>query len=213
MAKQEVDLALDIQTERAVFLPQKRIGLMGGTFNPVHVGHLLMAEQVYDKLGLDRVDFMPSHFPPHVDPKKTLPGEDRFEMLKLALGDNPHFGLETIELERLGKSYSVETLEILTTLHPENEYYFIIGGDMVDYLPKWYRIEDLVKMVHFVGVKRPGYVGQTSSFPIIYVDSPSCDVSSTAIRQAVASGHSIRYLVPEAVRHYIKEKGLYYEQG
>lgn len=188
--------------------PHKRIGILGGTFNPIHNGHLLMAEQVYDKLKLDEVWFMPNKKPPHAESKETLADAYRVDMIALAIEDNPHFRLEGIELDRVGKSYTVDTMEILTTLYPTYEFYFIIGADMIENLPKWHRIDDLIKMVHFVGVGREGYRNETD-YPLIFVDAEGMTVSSTRIRKAVAEQASIRYLTPTPVAAYILEKGLY----
>ena len=187
---------------------KRRVGLLGGAFNPLHWGHLLLAEQVLDKLGLDEVAFMPTYQSPHSEAKPQLAAKHRLKMLELALADDDHFLLETLELERQGTSYTYETMDILTTLHPDTAYYFIIGGDMVNDLPHWYRIDDLMQLVQFVGAKRPGYQVQTP-YPVMMVDTPQIEISSTAIRQQVQAGRSIRYQVPEAVRQYIKEEGLY----
>lgn len=188
--------------------PHKRVGILGGTFNPIHNGHLLMADQVYDKLKLDEIWFMPNKLPPHADGKETLDDQLRVEMLELAIQDHPNFRLEAIELEREGKSYTVDTMEILTTLYPTYEFYFIIGADMIENLPKWHRVEDLLKMIHFVGVGREGYQND-SEYPLIFVDAEGMTASSTKIRAAVRNDESIRYLVPKPVIEYIKEKGLY----
>lgn len=189
---------------------RRRVGILGGSFNPVHQGHLVIADQVYDKLCLDQVYLMPNYQAPHVDPKAFLDADKRLAMLNLAIAGNDHLAIETLELERKGKSYSYDTMDILTKLHPDTDYYFIIGADMVEYLPTWYRIDDLVDMVQFVGVQRPGY-DLATDYPVLYVDVPEMAISSTQIRQAVGQGHSIRYLLPEAVRHYIEEEGLYLE--
>ncbi|GAF35987.1 nicotinate-nucleotide adenylyltransferase [Lentilactobacillus farraginis DSM 18382 = JCM 14108] len=133
---------------------RKRVGILGGTFNPVHNGHLIIAEQVRDQLGLDKVYFMPDANPPHVDPKFAIDAKDRVAMVNLAISNNTKFEVEMTEILRGGVSYSYDTMLELTRRHPENQYYFIIGGDMVNYLPKWYRIDDLIKLVSFVGVKR-----------------------------------------------------------
>lgn len=188
--------------------PNKRIGILGGTFNPIHNGHLLMAEQVYDKLKLDEVWFMPNKKPPHSETKETLDDAYRVDMIVLAIQDNPHFSLEAIELDRVGKSYTVDTMEILTALYPTYEFYFIIGADMIENLPKWHRIDDLIKMVHFVGVGREGYQNDTD-YPLIFVDAEGMTVSSTGIRNSVAEKASIRYLTPGPVVAFIQEKGLY----
>ncbi|MFD1126103.1 nicotinate-nucleotide adenylyltransferase [Lentilactobacillus raoultii] len=187
---------------------RKRIGILGGTFNPIHNGHLIIAEQVRDQLGLDRVYFMPDANPPHVDQKFAIDAKDRVAMINLAITGNPAFAIEMTEILRGGVSYSYETMVELTRRHPENQYYFIIGGDMVSYLPKWHRIDDLVKLVSFVGVKRDGYT-PASKYPIIWVDVPYIDISSTLIRSKIRQHQSIRYLVPDAVLKYIKEHQLY----
>lgn len=190
--------------------PRHRVGIMGGTFNPVHNGHLMIAEQVRSQLDLDKVVFVPDNEPPHVDRKTAIVGADRLAMLKRAVADHPQFAVSDMELVRGGKSYTIDTIEELRQRHPENDYYFIIGGDMVAYLPKWYQIDKLVKLVTFVGVVRPGYE-RTSAYPITWVDVPEFAVSSTLIRRLIKTGGSIRYLVPESVREYIEEKGLYRE--
>ncbi|WP_461212927.1 nicotinate-nucleotide adenylyltransferase [Lacticaseibacillus sp. GG6-2] len=187
---------------------RKQIGLFGGTFNPIHNGHLIMAEAVGTQLGLRQVLFMPDNQPPHVDHKDAIDPKHRLAMLEAAIRDNPLFGIELCELQRGGISYSYDTMVGLKRLHPDTDYYFIIGADMVDYLPKWHRIDELVKLVTFVGVKRRGYTPQ-SPYPILWVDAPLIDISSTEIRERVATGQSIRYLVPEPVRAYIEKEGLY----
>lgn len=193
-----------------VFSKRRRVGLYGGTFNPVHNAHLLVADQAGKALCLDQVLFLPDAQPPHVDQKEAIDAQDRVAMLRLATANNSFFGLELDEVNRGGKSYSYETVKRLQERHPDTDYYFIIGGDMVDYLPKWYRIDDLVKMVHFVGVRRPG-ARNHSDYPVIWVDVPEVDFSSTDIRQRVANGQPIRYMVPSAVEDYIEEHHLYHE--
>ncbi|MDE1547949.1 nicotinate-nucleotide adenylyltransferase [Jeotgalibaca caeni] len=187
---------------------RKRVGILGGTFNPPHIGHLIIAQQAGVQLGLDKVYFMPDAEPPHVDEKSAIEGEHRLEMVKRAIEGNDLFEVETIELERGGKSYTIDTMKELCEKNPDTDYYFIIGGDMVDYLPKWERIDELVKLVDFVGIARPGYP-KTSSFPIIWVDSPEIAISSTDVRKMVKNGRSLRYLMPEGVAEYIEKEGLY----
>lgn len=200
--------ATKVLTEMVTDLPKRRVGILGGTFNPPHIGHLIMADQVGTQLGLDEVRFMPDAQPPHVDEKKTIAATDRANMVQRAIADNPLFKLEPTELKRGGKSYTYDTMKAMKAAHPEVEYYFIIGGDMVDYLHTWYHIDDLVKLVTFVGIKRAGYP-TTSPYPVMWVDAPLVDVSSTKIRQKVSHNQSIRYLVPDAVADYIKEHHLY----
>lgn len=122
-----------------------------GNFNPVHNAHLIVADQVRQQLGLDQVLLMPEYQPPHVDKKETIPEHHRLKMLELAIEGIDGLVIETIELERKGISYTYDTMKILTEKNPDTDYYFIIGADMVDYLPKWYRIDELVDMVQFVG--------------------------------------------------------------
>lgn len=200
--------ATKVMAEVVTTLPQRRVGIIGGTFNPPHMGHLIMAQQVGDQLGLDEVRFMPDAQPPHVDEKKTIPAQDRANMVQRAIADNPLFKLETAELKRGGKSYTYDTMKALKARHPETQYYFIIGGDMVDYLHTWSHIDELVKLVTFVGIKRTGYP-TTSQYPVIWVDAPLIDISSTQIRHKVSQGHTVRYLVPDTVAAYIKEHQLY----
>ena len=202
----EVEPLIQVQTTQS----RKQVGILGGNFNPVHNQHLLIADQVGTALNLEKVYLMPEYLPPHVDEKDTIEAEHRLNMLKLAIADNPLFDIEQAELQRKGKSYTYDTMKALIAQNPDTDYYFIIGGDMVEYLPKWYKIDELVEMVQFVGVKRPGYTIETP-YPIIWLDAPMMDLSSSLIRKKIAQGCSIRYLVPEAVRNYILEKGLYLE--
>lgn len=202
----EVEPLIQVQTTQS----KKQVGILGGNFNPVHNQHLLIADQVGTALNLEKVYLMPEYLPPHVDEKDTIEAEHRLNMLKLAIADNPLFDIEQAELQRKGKSYTYDTMKALIAQNPNTDYYFIIGGDMVEYLPKWYKIDELVEMVQFVGVKRPGYRIDTL-YPIIWIDAPMMDLSSSLIRKKIAQGCSIRYLVPEAVRNYILEKGLYLE--
>lgn len=187
---------------------RKRVGLYGGTFNPVHNAHLLVADQVGHALKLNRVDFMPDDIPPHVDRKEAIDADDRVAMLKLAIQDNPMFGLELSEINRGGVSYTYDTIVALKKAHPEVDYYFIIGGDMVDYLPKWHRIDDLLKLVNFVAVRRKGAQNE-SQYPVIWVDVPEVQFSSTDIRQRLEAGLSVNYMLPKPVQEYIKEHDLY----
>ena len=202
----EVEPLIQVQTTQS----RKQVGILGGNFNPVHNQHLLIADQVGTALNLEKVYLMPEYLPPHVDEKDTIEAEHRLNMLKLATADNPLFDIEQAELQRKGKSYTYDTMKALIAQNPDTDYYFIIGGDMVEYLPKWYKIDELVEMVQFVGVKRPGYTIDTP-YPIIWLDAPMMDLSSSLIRKKIAQGCSIRYLIPEAVRNYILEKGLYLE--
>lgn len=190
---------------------RQQVGLFGGTFNPIHTGHLVMADQVGQQLGLDKVCFMPDATPPHVDHKGTIAAKYRVEMLAAAIKSNPLFDLELCEIRRGGVSYTYDTMVALKKENPDTDYYFIIGADMVNYLPTWHRIDELVKLVRFVGVKRPGYTPD-SQYPVLWVDAPMLDITSTAIRSRVRQGESIRYLVPDAVAAYIEKERLYLDE-
>lgn len=185
----------------------KNIGILGGTFDPIHIGHLLMAEEVYKQLQFDEIWFIPSYTPPH-KADATIAGEHRLKMVELAIQDNDHFRVLDIELTRKEKSYTIHTIQELKQLYPSNQFYFIIGADMVEFLPNWYKIDELVKMVQFVGVKRPGYERKTI-YPIIEADVPQIDISSTVLRNRLNNGELPRYWLPEKVRDYIRENRLY----
>jgi nicotinate-nucleotide adenylyltransferase len=186
----------------------KKIGILGGTFDPPHLGHLIIANEVLDQLGLDELKFMPNQEPPHKTRNSKTKPADRLKMLELAIRDHPQFSLETIELERPGRSYTYDTMMELKRKRPGDEYYFIIGADMVEYLPHWHRIDDLIKLVQFVGASRPHFTLE-SAYPILYVDVPQVDISSTLIRERIKSGKSVKYLLPDKVIHYIEENRLY----
>lgn len=197
-----------VEEELELFQKRKQVGILGGNFNPVHLAHLVIADQVQQQLGLDEVYLMPSNCPPHVDEKKTIDSEHRLTMLELATEDNPQLTVEPIELTREGKSYTYDTMKALTQNNPDTDYYFIVGGDMVEYLPKWYKMDELLTLVQFVGIRRPNY-GVITPYPIMWVDVPQMDISSSLIRKNIKNGCSMRYLLPDNVIKYIHEKGLY----
>ncbi len=186
----------------------KRIGILGGTFDPPHLGHLMIANEVLDTQSLDEIWFMPNQEPPHKKKLNVIRDNDRLKLLELAISDHPHFKVEPIELERKGPSYTFDTMKLLKELHPNHQFYFIIGADMIEYLAKWRNIDQLIEIVQFIGVQRPLY-GTESSYPFLYVDVPEIGVSSSLIRSRIREGKTIRYLVPESVRKYIEENELY----
>lgn len=181
---------------------------MGGNFNPVHNAHLVVADQVRQQLCLDQVLLMPEFQPPHIDKKETIDEQHRLKMLELAIEGIDGLSIEPIEIERKGISYTYDTMKLLIEKNPDVDYYFIIGADMVEYLPKWHRIDELVKMVQFVGVQRPKYKAGTS-YPVIWVDLPLMDISSSMIRQFIKSNRQPNYLLPREVLDYIRKEGLY----
>lgn len=186
----------------------KKIGILGGTFNPPHIGHLIIANEVLDALHLDEIRFLPNYVPPHKEQSGDVSASDRLAMLERALGDHPAFVLETVEMERKGTSYTYDTMKGLTEHEPEASFYFIIGADMIEYLPNWYRIDELLRLVHFVGVNRPGYRIETD-YPITIVDVPDMFISSSTLRRKLRTGRTVRYLIPDPVVNYIKRNDLY----
>lgn len=191
-----------------------KIGIMGGTFDPIHVGHLLAAEAARDAHTLDEVWFMPSHIPPHKE-DAGVTGSVRLEMTAEAIAGHPSFRLLDWEVKRGGISYTVDTVKELRDVYPHYSFSFIIGADMVNYLPKWNRIEELVGMLTFIGVNRPGSELALDTLPaflqeaVVTADMPLVDISSTTIRERAAAGKSIRYMVPERVYDYIVRSGIY----
>jgi len=192
-----------------------RIGIMGGTFDPIHIGHLIAAECAREQAGLDEVWFMPTYVPPHKTDAPLASAEERLTMVRLAVDGNPSYRANDFELRKGGVSYTVDTMRQLKEEHPEYAFFFIVGGDMIDYLPKWHRIDELSQMIGFIGLARPGSVADVSRLPagiagaVRMAEMPLIEVSSTWIRGRIAAGRSIRYAVPEAVHAYIKEKRLY----
>ena len=199
----KVELEPEIKNKK-----RKQVGILGGNFNPVHNAHLVVADQVRQQLGLDKVLLMPEYLPPHVDAKGTIAEHHRLKMLELAIEGIEGLEIETIELERKGISYTYDTMLLLNERDPDTDYYFIIGADMVDYLPKWHHIDELVEIVQFVGVQRPRYKAGTS-YPVIWVDVPLMDISSSMVRDFVAKGRTPNFMLPKPVLDYIKKEGLY----
>lgn len=187
----------------------QRIGILGGTFNPPHLGHLMMAQQVGTQLELDEVWFMPTAKPPHAPGKTTIAASHRLKMVELAIADNPLFKLQSYEVNRGGKNYSVDTLRHFKENYPETDFYFIMGADSVKDLPTWHKTDELLQLVQIVGVNRPGFMVEQDKYPILWVDSPLVDLSSTEIRLRVYLDQSIRYQVPAVVEAYIQRQGLY----
>lgn len=186
----------------------RKVGIIGGTFDPPHNGHLLIANEVYDALKLDEVWFLPNQIPPHKRGRNITSVEKRLHMLRVATQHEAHFSICLAELEREGPSYTYDTMLQLTKEYQDVQLYFIIGGDMVEYLPKWYKIDELMKLVTFVGVARPGYTLATP-YPIVKVEIPEFAVSSSLLRERYGKKKTCKYLLPEEVRDYIERTGLY----
>ncbi|MBR2522551.1 MAG: nicotinate-nucleotide adenylyltransferase [Coriobacteriales bacterium] len=197
-----------------------RIGLMGGTFDPIHYGHLIAAEQAREQFGLDFVIFLPAGNPSFKQDKKISDGEDRYEMARIATQDNRAFDVSRIEIDREGVTYTYDTIcELRDKLPGTTEVYFITGADAIVSLPKWYKADELAKIAHFAACTRPGYdytqfkeaqdadVGL--QFEVEFFDVPALEISSTDLRKRVSEGKSIAYMTPPQVIRFIAKRGLY----
>ncbi len=199
-----------------------KIGIYGGTFDPVHFGHLLLAESARETLRLDQVLFVPARIPPHKQDKSLTDEIDRVAMLRLALEGNPYFALEMFELEQNQVSYTVHTVEFLSQKYPNAELFLLMGVDMLRIFPKWYEPKRICELCTPAVIGRDGneigdldFLAEIASPETLAkirtsrVPMPSVAFSSTAIREAIPSGKSIRYQTPDAVIRYIEEHELY----
>ncbi len=212
-----------------------KIGIFGGTFNPVHFGHLRTAEEVYERLGLSKIIFIPASRPPHKNSSKIVSFVHRWKMLELAIGDNPHFCLSDIENKRPGKSYSVDTLLQLKKIYPKpSSLYFLLGIDAFQEITSWKEYKKLFELTSFVILARPGYnisktygllrseisdayeyIEEDKLFAhptlenVYFCEVTLLDISSTRIRELVSGRLSIKYLVPDPVRDYIEKTHIY----
>ncbi len=195
-----------------------RIGIMGGTFDPIHWAHLLVAEESRAGFGLTKVIFVPAGQPPHKTDHRTSDAEHRYAMVVLATCSNPSFQVSRLEIGRAGPSYSADTIREFKKIYgPDVDIYFIAGADEVLDIQNWHEAEALPELARFVAVPRPGFdlaqlerqVPARFLARIELLQFPEIDVSATEIRARVAAGESIRYLVPEGVESYIRKYGLY----
>lgn len=199
----------------------KRIGIMGGTFDPVHNGHLLLGRQAYEEYGLDEIWYMPSHIPPHKKDHNITGSEDRLAMLELALKDIPYCVVSDFEMQREGNTYTAHTLELLKQEYPEYKFYFIIGADSLFQIERWYHPEKVMEMTsllvsgrEYVGAQRTldeqiAYLTEKYDADIQALHNEEVDIASADIRKRVSEGKDITKDVPEAVETYIKARGLY----
>jgi nicotinate-nucleotide adenylyltransferase len=195
------------------------IGLFGGTFDPPHIGHLILAAETHAQLGLDQLLWVLTPDPPHKQGQPITPLEHRLAMVELAISDNHRFELCTVEIDRPGPHFALETVKILAEQNPAAKLVYVMGGDSLRDLPSWHRPTDLLAALHFIGVMRrpgdsidlpaldkiiPGLAGK-----VRYVDAPLLDIAAHEIRQRVANGRPFRYFLPPAVFDYILEHNLY----
>jgi nicotinate-nucleotide adenylyltransferase len=201
-----------------------RLGLLGGSFDPVHYGHLLLAECGREQLRLDRVDFLPAAVPPHKPDRELSPAEARVEMLQLAIAGHEHFAVSRYEVDRGGVNYTVNTLRHYRSEEPDAEVFFLAGTDMLHDLPQWREAEEICRLCVWAVARRPGepepdfarLAGiatpeRIALFRRHVVEMPAIGLSATDIRRRVAAGRSIRYRTPRAVEKYIETAGMYRE--
>jgi nicotinate-nucleotide adenylyltransferase len=207
-----------------MFQMKPRIGIFGGTFDPVHLGHLIMAEQCRETGELDEVWFIPAARPPHKQDRPLTSFAQRAEMLALAIAGMPAFRVNELEKERAGPSYTADTLAELHRLHPQNDFALLLGSDCLPDLPEWHQPERILELAELLIYARPSWpvltaeslreslrLSENTPFRMRWVPGPSVDIASRDLRQRAAQRRSLRFLVPRAVECYIEEKKLYRE--
>ncbi|MDO0927755.1 nicotinate-nucleotide adenylyltransferase [Streptomyces sp. TG1A-8] len=191
---------------------KRRLGVMGGTFDPVHHGHLVAASEVAARFQLDEVVFVPTGQPWQKSHRAVSPAEDRYLMTVIATAENPQFSVSRIDIDRGGPTYTVDTLRDLRALNPDTDLFFITGADALAQLLTWRDSEELFSLAHFIGVTRPGHQLSNPGLPedgVSLVEVPALAISSTDCRARVAKGDPIWYMVPDGVVRYIDKRELY----
>jgi nicotinate-nucleotide adenylyltransferase len=201
-----------------------RFGILGGTFDPIHLGHLLMGEAARQKLGLQRVLFVPAGDPPHKQSEVSTPARHRRAMVELAIAGNPHFELCPVDLDRAGPHYSTDTVRLIRARYDlsADDCFFIIGADSLQDLPTWHRPEELLRLCRLAAIRRPGcrpdMAALAEQLPglnqrLVWVDMPLIGISASDIRARLRAGQGIRYQVAEPVREYILAQHLYCQKS
>lgn len=191
---------------------RRRLGVMGGTFDPIHHGHLVAAQEVAAQFGLDEVVFVPTGQPWQKSHRSVSAAEDRYLMTVIATAENPHFSVSRIDIDRKGLTYTIDTLHELHELNPESDLFFITGADALGQILTWRDAEELFSLAHFIGVTRPGHTLADPGLPaggVSLVEVPALAISSTDCRARVAKGDPVWYLVPDGVVRYIDKRQLY----
>ena len=189
-----------------------RLGVMGGTFDPIHHGHLVAASEVAHRFDLDRVVFAPTGVPWQKEPSSVTPAEHRYLMTVIATASNPRFSVSRVDVDRPGPTYTVDTLRDLSALYPGADLFFITGADAIEAIASWKDLDELGRLAHFVGVSRPGHRLSSGVLPadqVSLIEIPALAISSTDCRRRVALGEPIWYLVPDGVVQYIAKHSLY----
>ncbi|MFJ3215225.1 nicotinate-nucleotide adenylyltransferase [Kitasatospora sp. NPDC086801] len=191
---------------------KKRLGVMGGTFDPIHHGHLVAASEVASAFHLDEVIFVPTGQPWQKSDRHVTPAEDRYLMTVIATAENPQFSVSRIDIDREGPTYTVDTLRDLRAEHPDADLFFITGADALAQILSWRDSEELFSLAHFIGCTRPGHILSDAGLPVggvSLVEVPALAISSTDCRNRVAKGEPVWYLVPDGVVRYIDKRALY----
>jgi nicotinate-nucleotide adenylyltransferase len=191
---------------------RRRIGVMGGTFDPVHHGHLVAASEVASRFALDEVVFVPTGEPWQKSSREVSPAEDRYLMTVIATASNPRFTVSRVDIDRKGPTYTVDTLTDIHDAYPDSQLFFITGADALEQILSWHEVDRLFEYAHFIGVTRPGYRLDGEHLPrgaVTLVEVPAMAISSTDCRARVASGEPVWYLVPDGVVQYISKRHLY----
>ncbi|MFC5667332.1 nicotinate-nucleotide adenylyltransferase [Kitasatospora misakiensis] len=191
---------------------KRRLGVMGGTFDPIHHGHLVAASEVASAFHLDEVIFVPTGQPWQKIDHEVTPAEDRYLMTVIATAENPQFSVSRIDIDREGPTYTVDTLRDLHTLHPDADLFFITGADALAQILSWRDSDELFSLAHFIGCTRPGHTLSDAGLPVggvSLVEVPALAISSTDCRNRVAKGEPVWYLVPDGVVRYIDKRALY----
>ncbi|MBM7789336.1 nicotinate-nucleotide adenylyltransferase [Tenggerimyces flavus] len=190
-----------------------RLGVMGGTFDPIHHGHLVAASEVQSQFDLDEVIFVPTGQPWQKGDRSVSPAEDRYLMTVIATASNPRFSVSRVDIDRPGLTYTVDTLRDLRDLHgADAEFFFITGADALTQILTWREVDELFEMAHFVGCTRPGHALDVSKVPpdvVTIVEIPALSISSTECRERVVKDQPIWYLVPDGIVQYINKRHMY----
>jgi nicotinate-nucleotide adenylyltransferase len=193
-------------------MERRRVGVMGGTFDPIHHGHLVAASEVAGLFGLDEVVFMPTGQPWQKSDREVSPAEDRYLMTVVATASNPRFSVDRADIDRGGATYTVDTLRELRERRPDSDLFFITGADALAQILSWHNAGEVFELAHFIGVTRPGYTLVSEHLPegaVTLVEVPAMAISSTDCRERVKAGRPVWYLVPDGVVQYISKRGLY----
>jgi nicotinate-nucleotide adenylyltransferase len=193
----------------------RRIGIMGGTFDPIHHGHLVAASETQARFELDEVIFVPTGEPWQKSDREVSTAEDRYLMTVVATASNPRFSVSRVDIDRGGATYTVDTLRDLRAKYPDDDLFFITGADAMQQILSWRQADELFTLAHFVGVTRPGYQLVDTHLPsgsVSLIEVPAMAISSTDCRARVAVGEPVWYLVPDGVVQYISKRRLYLAQ-